>query len=362
MKQLTCEMCGSTDLVKQDGVFVCQSCGTKYSIEEAKKMMIEGVVDVSGSTVKIDTSNELENLYQVARRAKNENNAANAAKYYDMILAKDPTSWEASFYTVYFQAMQCKIAGIETAAISVQNCVNSVLTLIRDHVDEESEKSAAIHEVGTHCQQIAYTLATASSNHYHEIGENARPDYFNEFVRNLTAATSVLTTFAEQLEIVFRNDKELCMSAGAAYKACLKILELYPNQSSPDMLSFQKLLAVRIKQYDAEYAEPHLQEVISKEIEQIDREIAALPTVRRRNPFLMGMGAVWIIGCIIIFPIVTIPFDNLVSILIIAIGIIPILLGIKLSPAQSVVDANIEKVNQLKNRREYLEDQKKRVR
>ena len=39
MKQLTCEMCGSTDLLKQDGVFVCQSCGCKYSVEEAKKMM-----------------------------------------------------------------------------------------------------------------------------------------------------------------------------------------------------------------------------------------------------------------------------------------------------------------------------------
>lgn len=67
MKQLTCEMCGSTDLVKQDGVFVCQSCGTKYSIEEAKKMMVEGTVDVSGSTVKVDTSDELKNLYQIAQ-------------------------------------------------------------------------------------------------------------------------------------------------------------------------------------------------------------------------------------------------------------------------------------------------------
>ena len=46
MKQLTCEMCGSNDLLKQDGVFVCQTCGTKYSVEEAKKMMIEGTVDV----------------------------------------------------------------------------------------------------------------------------------------------------------------------------------------------------------------------------------------------------------------------------------------------------------------------------
>lgn len=61
MKQLTCEMCGSTDLLKQDGVFVCQTCGCKYSVEEAKKMMIEGTVDVSGSTVMVDRSNEVEN-------------------------------------------------------------------------------------------------------------------------------------------------------------------------------------------------------------------------------------------------------------------------------------------------------------
>ena len=42
MKQLKCEMCGSTNLMKEDGVFVCQSCGCKYSVEEAKKMMVEG--------------------------------------------------------------------------------------------------------------------------------------------------------------------------------------------------------------------------------------------------------------------------------------------------------------------------------
>ena len=52
MKRLACEVCGSTDLIKQNGVFVCESCGCKYSVEEARKLMIEGKVDVSGSTVK----------------------------------------------------------------------------------------------------------------------------------------------------------------------------------------------------------------------------------------------------------------------------------------------------------------------
>lgn len=41
MKAMVCEMCGSQDLVKQDGMFVCQNCGTKYSVEEAKNCLAQ---------------------------------------------------------------------------------------------------------------------------------------------------------------------------------------------------------------------------------------------------------------------------------------------------------------------------------
>ena len=46
MKRLTCEMCGGTDLMKQDGVFVCQSCGCKYSDEEYRHMIIDRMWDM----------------------------------------------------------------------------------------------------------------------------------------------------------------------------------------------------------------------------------------------------------------------------------------------------------------------------
>ena len=128
MKALTCEMCGSTNLIKQDGVYVCQSCGTKYSVEEARKMMVEGTVSVKG-TVKLDNSDELRNLYEIARRAKDTDNSENALKYYDMILVKDPNSWEAQFYVVYYKAMCCTIAGISSAALSVSSCFASVFDL-----------------------------------------------------------------------------------------------------------------------------------------------------------------------------------------------------------------------------------------
>ena len=99
MKQLVCEMCGSKDLVKDGGVFVCQSCGCKYSVEEARKMMVEGVVNVQG-TVTIDRSGELELLYQAARNARETSDDASAVRHYENISARDPNSWEAMFYLV----------------------------------------------------------------------------------------------------------------------------------------------------------------------------------------------------------------------------------------------------------------------
>ena len=70
MKRMVCEMCGGTDLIKQDGVFVCQSCGTKYSVEDAKKMMVEidGTVEVTG-TVKVDTTESVKNYLNLAWEA-----------------------------------------------------------------------------------------------------------------------------------------------------------------------------------------------------------------------------------------------------------------------------------------------------
>ena len=41
MKKIICEICGSSDMMKQEGVFVCQSCGCKYSAEEIRKMLSE---------------------------------------------------------------------------------------------------------------------------------------------------------------------------------------------------------------------------------------------------------------------------------------------------------------------------------
>ena len=100
MKALVCEMCGSHNLIKNNGMYVCENCGTKYTTEEAKKLMVE----VSGS-VKIDNTKKLENYYKLARRAKETNNSADAKKYYDYIRQEVPEDWEANFFAVYLNSM-----------------------------------------------------------------------------------------------------------------------------------------------------------------------------------------------------------------------------------------------------------------
>lgn len=95
MKQLVCEMCGSTDLIKQDGVFVCQNCGTKYSVAEAKKMMIEGTVDVTGSTVRVDNTSNIENYLKLAENAFSANNNKEAESYSNKILEINPNHYKA---------------------------------------------------------------------------------------------------------------------------------------------------------------------------------------------------------------------------------------------------------------------------
>ena len=98
MKRLTCEMCGSTDFLKQEGVFVCQSCGCKYSVEEAKKMMIEGTVEVTG-TVQVDNSAQksetIKNYLDMAQSALDGEDIEGVVSYCDRVLELDMDNYEA---------------------------------------------------------------------------------------------------------------------------------------------------------------------------------------------------------------------------------------------------------------------------
>jgi len=144
-------MCNSTDFVKQDSAFVCQSCGLKYSIEEAKKMMSDGLAKSTGKTVATNTA-KLDNLYKLARRAKDENNTEKAAQYYDQILLEDTNSWEAMFYSNFYAAIQKWRNGEKGSALSsLQNCIGNVIGIIKGTDEEYSAVTEIVKQLNGIC-------------------------------------------------------------------------------------------------------------------------------------------------------------------------------------------------------------------
>lgn len=140
MKQLTCEMCGSTELVKQDSFFVCQTCGCKYSVEEAKKMMIEGTVEIAG-TVKIDESSKVESYYDIAENAYESDNEQEAEKYCTKILEIAPEHYKAWF-------LKGKAAGWQSSMENdrieeCMNCFNKAFEYAQGDKLEEIKAEAA---------------------------------------------------------------------------------------------------------------------------------------------------------------------------------------------------------------------------
>ena len=121
MNAMICEMCGSHDLIKQDGVYVCQHCGTKYTVEEARQLL---------GTVKIDKTEETQKYLLLARRAREERNNENTEKYYSLVLQEEPNNWEAAYYSVHAKVSQCVIRDINSAAIQLFSCVKSTYALI----------------------------------------------------------------------------------------------------------------------------------------------------------------------------------------------------------------------------------------
>jgi len=162
MKKLICEMCEGIDFVKHEGVFACQSCGTKYSVEEAKKMMIEGTVEVAG-TVKVDNAGKLDNLFKLARRAKDEHNTEKAAQYYEQIQLEDPLNWESAFYSIYYSAIQKWRTGEEGVALSLlRNCIDNVINIIIENISEKKEQISVANEVSKELSGICSAFCNAN--------------------------------------------------------------------------------------------------------------------------------------------------------------------------------------------------------
>ena len=138
MKQLTCELCGSTNIIKKDGAFVCEGCGTKYTVEEAKKMLAESPDLPSESKAIVDKEppRQAVNYMELAERALDGNNYSEAESYCNRVLEMDPQDAWALLYKGAAAAWQSTFAHLR-----LTECVASWQTAL-SFLKEEEKKEA----------------------------------------------------------------------------------------------------------------------------------------------------------------------------------------------------------------------------
>lgn len=249
MKALVCEMCGSTDLVKQDGVFVCQSCGTKYSVEEAKKLMsntpvyVEGKVEVTGE-VKIDKSEDLAKQYIVARRVKETGNYELAYKIYEEILVKDPNNWEPHFYSVYCRSMTGRIIDIDKNADNISNIINQTLIIINENIIDNNEKRTIINEIATVCISAAKMFCQNAEDHFNGIDSSIREQYEGELKFRLACSSNIVYLLGDSLDSLYKGEyKDISLILWKEGRS----LYYYGNKE------FKKQYIMKIRRYEPDY-------------------------------------------------------------------------------------------------------------
>lgn len=97
MKKIVCELCEGTEFTKEGGMFVCQGCGTKYAVEEAKSMMREVEGDVPVTVIPIGNPNQqqVDNMLLLATTAFEADNNQEAENYCNQVITLDAMNYKA---------------------------------------------------------------------------------------------------------------------------------------------------------------------------------------------------------------------------------------------------------------------------
>ena len=241
MKQLACEMCGSTDLIKKDGVFVCQYCGAKYSVEEAKKMMveIEGTVEVQG-TVKVDNSAFVEKYLANARRAYEKEDWEEVEKYYNMVEQNTTNNMEAVFFSAYGKAMLSLTDDAYHKREQKFNVLNNSISVINDYFELTNEdKESVLNRISSAIEKMykvkyVYNYQTAG----YMVG--GKPWQENLFNRAKKAFVKELNEIAEKHKDAYIQNLITRMNGVRASNGCYVATCVYGSYDCPQVWTLRR--------------------------------------------------------------------------------------------------------------------------
>ncbi|MBR5826179.1 MAG: hypothetical protein IKY78_03735 [Clostridia bacterium] len=196
MKKIVCELCESMEFVKDGGMFICQSCGTKYTLEEAKRMMkeVDGEVSVSAAQAPSADSNkqQIENFLVLAANAFQSCNNKETESYCNKIIELDVTNYKAWF--LKGQAIAWQSTYEKTRVSEGANAMRKAY----DYAPEEEKKEFAKKSLDA-IKNVCNGLAELAKSKYEILPEEVDRLKFVEFLKTCYDATESFEGISKEI-------------------------------------------------------------------------------------------------------------------------------------------------------------------
>ena len=257
MKKLVCELCGSDDIVKQEGCFVCQQCGTKYSLEEAKRMMMEGGDAAPGITVKVDNSSFVERYLQNARRAKAKEDWEETEKYYNMVEQNEPTNIEAVFYSAYGKARTSLISEDYYKKEAVFRVLQNTISVISDNfvVEKAEEEKPLLEQIKTDIAGLYKSNFVYQTIKKDGVTTSNEAKIKELFTNTSIAFMNALDKVAAKLPDEQKKERAWYYKLAISLADYVRALKVSPTISREELLKFHQ----KIKEVDPLYKVPEIE-------------------------------------------------------------------------------------------------------
>ena len=200
-------------------------------------------------------SEKLDNLYKLARRARDNGSSDEANKYYRQILMKAPDCWESVFYSAYFLAVQKHKNGNTVDALTtLRNCIGDVFSCINNTIENIDKRNDAVTDVVAASTQmcLAYLDRCRESYKVNKLSIEQVEALSFEFARRAYVVSQIWASLGDEIIRFFGNDDSLCKEAVSLWQKIEKdinyaVLNKFIDYSQGSAI--EKMYDEKIKQY-----------------------------------------------------------------------------------------------------------------
>lgn len=209
----------------------------------------------------MENTNELDNLYELARSARDSGDDEQAYEYYCKVAEKDANSWEALVYIIYATMKICPHDELKNVLENFIKYSSTILNRIKEHVEGREKQICAVKEA------TKYVLSI--SNIYFERGQRDK----TKLLTYCLASYITVLTWGDYIEETFGDHEELHETAVDSWKGGIEKVRIKQSfmkdfgleADANDEELIQKYTA-KIQKYGSSYQTPSTEASVNKNI------------------------------------------------------------------------------------------------